>query len=161
MGDVTFLVVNVTYMLHISGVDYVFDVGLFLLPANEVWDKVMFLHLSVILFTGGPPTPPRMQPPVMQTPWNAHPPGCRHSPGCRCPPPTQDTWDIVNKRAVHFLLECILVDHMAKNCSTTNVISSTEKHNTDHQKHNIDHQNVISVTKNVTFDQKCSIHHGF
>ena len=24
-----------------------------LLPANEVWDKVMFLHLSVILFTGG------------------------------------------------------------------------------------------------------------
>ena len=24
-----------------------------LLPANEVWGKVMFLHLSVILFTGG------------------------------------------------------------------------------------------------------------
>ena len=25
----------------------------FLPPANEVWGKVMFLHLSVILFTGG------------------------------------------------------------------------------------------------------------
>ena len=25
---------------------------LFLPPANEVWGKVMFLHLSVILFTG-------------------------------------------------------------------------------------------------------------
>ena len=25
----------------------------YLLPANEVWDKVMFLHLCVILFTGG------------------------------------------------------------------------------------------------------------
>ena len=24
-----------------------------LLPANEVWGKVIFLHLSVILFTGG------------------------------------------------------------------------------------------------------------
>ena len=23
-------------------------------PANEVWGKVIFLHLSVILFTGGP-----------------------------------------------------------------------------------------------------------
>ena len=26
---------------------------IFLPPANEVWSKVMFLHLSVILFTGG------------------------------------------------------------------------------------------------------------
>ena len=25
----------------------------FLPPANEVWGKVIFLHLSVILFTGG------------------------------------------------------------------------------------------------------------
>ena len=27
--------------------------GVSLLPANEVWGKVIFLHLSVILFTGG------------------------------------------------------------------------------------------------------------
>ena len=26
---------------------------MFLLPANEVWGKVMFLHLCVILFRGG------------------------------------------------------------------------------------------------------------
>ena len=26
-------------------------------PANEVWDKVIFLHLSVILFTGGGSAP--------------------------------------------------------------------------------------------------------
>ena len=30
------------------------DTSLFLLPpANEVWSKVMFIHRSVILFTGG------------------------------------------------------------------------------------------------------------
>ena len=28
-------------------------------PANEVWGKVIFLHLSVILFTGGVPGPGR------------------------------------------------------------------------------------------------------
>ena len=27
--------------------------GFFIPPANEVWGKVIFLHLSVILFTGG------------------------------------------------------------------------------------------------------------
>ena len=34
-------------------------------PANEVWGKVMFLHLCVILFTGGwgLPNPPWMQNP--------------------------------------------------------------------------------------------------
>ena len=29
------------------------DVRVLLPPANKVWDKVMFLHLSVILFMGG------------------------------------------------------------------------------------------------------------
>ena len=56
-----------------------------LLPANEVWSKVMFLHLSVILFTGGclsqhavgGCTPPWADNPTRQTP--ADPPG-RHSP---------------------------------------------------------------------------------
>ena len=145
------------WMLHISGGDYVFDVGLFLLPANEVWDKVMFLHLSVILLTWGLPTLQDADTPVMQTPLDA-----ATAPGCRCPSKIHGILrDTVNKRAVRFLLECILVDHMAKNCSTTNVISSTEKHNIDHQKHNTDHQNVISVTENATFAQICCIHHGF
>ena len=49
-------------------------------------DKVMFLHLSVILFTRGSAT---------------HPPG-RHPLPSAC-------WDTVNKRAVRILLECILV----------------------------------------------------
>ena len=67
--------------------------NLYLLPtANAVWGKVMFLHLCVILFTGGsaqhPPDadppgwadPPGVrQTPWMQTPWGwADPPGCIH-----------------------------------------------------------------------------------
>ena len=32
--------------------NYNLDTGPFLPTANEVWDKVIFLHLSVILFTG-------------------------------------------------------------------------------------------------------------
>ena len=65
-------------------------------PANEVWGKVMFLHLCVILFTGGRgvcPTPSGCRPPrVGQTPWmqtsrvgQTPPPGCRH-PGLGRPP---------------------------------------------------------------------------
>ena len=47
-------------------------------PQTKIWDKVMFLHLCVILFTGGVcPTP------WMQTPLIAEPPGCR--------PPLKDT----------------------------------------------------------------------
>ena len=63
----------------------------FLPPANEVWGKVIFLHLSVILFTvgeGGLPQgmlgfapPPEQTPhpgsrhPLEQThPWSRHPP---------------------------------------------------------------------------------------
>ena len=53
-------------------------------PANEVWGKVMFLHLSVILFIGLEClshcllgyTPPRQSPPWADAP-NRHPPG-RH-----------------------------------------------------------------------------------
>ena len=37
------------YSFSIDGKQLVFE---FLSPANEVWGKVMFLHLSVILFTG-------------------------------------------------------------------------------------------------------------
>ena len=66
---------------------------LLLPPTTEVWGKVMFLHLFVILFIGGPvgrpgrggQTPldadphlgrlPLGRPPWMQTPWDADPLG--------------------------------------------------------------------------------------
>ena len=66
----------------------------FLPPAEEVWGKVMFLHLCVILFTGGgvSPTAPRCRPPWMQT---SPPPGFGRPPGCRPPgsgrPPQMQT----------------------------------------------------------------------
>ena len=44
-------------------------------PANEVWGKVIFLHLSVILFTGGGEVPGKVpRPPGRYTPWQLHPP---------------------------------------------------------------------------------------
>ena len=56
-------------------------------PANEVWGKVIFLHLSVILFTGGglpqcmlgyhPPGP--CNPPKLCTPRPCTPPGTEHA----------------------------------------------------------------------------------
>ena len=59
--------------------------ALLLPPANEVWGKVIFLHLSVILFTGGVlpqcmlvyPTPSSRPPPH---PWSRHPLRSRHIP---------------------------------------------------------------------------------
>ena len=64
-------------------------------PANEVWGKVIFLHLSVILFTGGAvpwqvpsgrytpqagsPLLGRYTPPGRYTPWAGTPPG-RYTP---------------------------------------------------------------------------------
>ena len=102
----------------------------FLPPANEVRGKVMFLHLSPILFTAGgmqtplpldadspdaDPLPLGCIPLWRQTPspLNADPPDADPldadpsldadtPPGCRPP-------DIVNKQAVCILLECILV----------------------------------------------------
>ena len=46
----------------------------FLPPANEVWGKVIFLHLLVILFTGGK---------CLTPPGPGTPPGSRHTPGTR------------------------------------------------------------------------------
>ena len=63
----------------------------YLPPANEVWGKVMFLHLPVILFTGGG--------------------GVLHSAGW-ADPPLRALRDMVNKRSVRILLECILVVQM-------------------------------------------------
>ena len=87
-------------------------------PANEVWGKVIFLHLSVILFTGrgalpqcmldttslGPGTPPGADIPLgVDTPQSRHPLQSRH------PPAQCMLGDTANKRAVRILLECILV----------------------------------------------------
>ena len=52
-------------------------------PANEVWGKVIFLHLSVILFTGGSTwkgTPPGRYTPRQVRPQQVHPPGS-YTPG--------------------------------------------------------------------------------
>ena len=77
----------------------------------------MFLHLSVILFTGGvsasaPPLvrhPHGQTPPPWQTsPWQTHP--CQVHAGIH-PSLCSTCWDTVNKRAVRILLECILVGH--------------------------------------------------
>ena len=102
---------------------------------NEVVAKVIFLHLSVILFTvgGGLPQcmlgyqPPRSRPPPgtrhppgSRPPWDA-PPGSRHPPWDQAPvlgadtpsgadtPPGSRLRHTVNERPVRILLECILV----------------------------------------------------
>ena len=65
----------------------------FLLPANEAWDKVIFLHLSVILFTGGvclsacwDTTPWEQTPPGPGTSWKQTPPGPDTPPWEQTPP---------------------------------------------------------------------------
>ena len=78
----------------------------YLPPANEVWGKVIFLHLSVILFTGGPASVHAGMPSTEQIPR-----GSRHpSRANTTPPPVQCTpRDTGNKRAVRILLEYNLV----------------------------------------------------
>ena len=73
---------------------YSFDV-VYLPPANEVWGKVMFLHLSAILFTveRGIPhlgTPPQADPPRQTPPRHILPPS-RQTPQGRIPPPETAT----------------------------------------------------------------------
>ena len=76
--------------------------GILLPPANEVWGKVIFLHLFVILFLSRdqvhspgvdtpPPeqTPPRTRytpPGTRHTPWDQVPLQSRHPPGSGAPP---------------------------------------------------------------------------
>ena len=94
--------------------------NLLLPPANEVWGKVIFFHLSVILFTrwwgstcsGTPPgryTPVGRFIPLAGTPpWAGTHPG-QVDPAGRYTPPRQVHPPMVNVRAVRILLECILV----------------------------------------------------
>ena len=108
-------------------------------PTNEVWGKVIFLHLSVILFTGGGvpgqvPLWDQVHPhdqvhplgPGTPSPWDQVPPGTRYPlplgpgtpPGTRYINPPQTRYiprelcmlgDTGNMRPVRILLECILV----------------------------------------------------
>ena len=61
----------------------------YLPPANEVWGKLMFLHLCVILFTGGSAQPPWMQTPSQSKyfPWLDRPPPDADPPGVGQTPP--------------------------------------------------------------------------
>ena len=85
---------------------------LLLPPANEVWGKVIFLHLFVILFTGGSASVHDGIPPPDQAPSGTRPPQDQ------APPGTEHAGDTVNARAVRILLECNLVLPIfsAENC---------------------------------------------
>ena len=92
---------------------------------NEIVAKVIFLHLSVILFTGEgvclsacwDTTPLRSRHPPEQTPWEQTPPpeqtpplGADTPQGADTPPPLGSRLrHTVNERPVRILLECILV----------------------------------------------------
>ena len=96
--------------------------------------KVMFLHVSVILFTGGgsaalhagihPPPEPEAGTPRADTPWSRTP-----RPGT--PPAQCMLVDTVNERAVCILLECnlvafVLVFRKWTNCEDVFVLSKSE-----------------------------------
>ena len=110
-----------------------FKGSFFITGRNKVVAKVIFLHLSVILFTGGglpqcmlgcPPRGSR-HPPGADTPREQTPPGSRHNPPEQSPswnqtPPGTDTTPpgadtppgsrlryTVYERPVRILLECI------------------------------------------------------
>ena len=84
----------------------------------------MFLHVSVILLTGGIPGqvhPLAGTPHLAGTPWAGTPPGrytslARYNPRAGTPPSRYTPhhsacWDTVSKRAVRILMECILVSN--------------------------------------------------
>ena len=70
----------------------------------------MFLHMSVILFTGGSASVHAGIPPEADTPQGVDPPGADTPPWEQTPPQEECMLgDMGNKQAVHILLECILV----------------------------------------------------
>ena len=95
----------------------------FITGRNEVVAKVIFLHLSVILFTAGVCLSACWDatPPAKETPRQGDPP-CQgdllpRRPPCQGDPPAKETplcqgdppWHTVNERPVRILLKCILV----------------------------------------------------
>ena len=101
---------------------------LFLPPAKEVWGKVMFLHLCVILFTGGDWLPSMHHRSHDQGVclwgvclweiclWGVCIQGDLHPGWADSPPPPEIhgiLQDTVNKRVVRILLECINVKFAA------------------------------------------------
>ena len=96
----------VTFSFHSSGI--IFTVR------NEVLAKVIFLHLFVILFTGGEyltryPPGPGTSPRPGTPPGPGTPPRTRYTPQTRYTPPGCKLRNTVNDRPVRILLECILV----------------------------------------------------
>ena len=78
--------------------------------SQRSWGKVIFLHLSVILLTGGVCTHPRADAPLDRHPSRADTLRADNPLGRHAPFPLHSAcWDTVNKRAVRILLECNLV----------------------------------------------------
>ena len=88
----------------------------YLPPANEVWDKVMFLHLSVLLFSVGVSAPLHagIHPPPLADPPDRHPPPYADTPLGRHPSPRYyriwstsgryaSYWNAYLSRIVHIL----------------------------------------------------------
>ena len=124
---------------------YAFSTRDIITGRNEVVAKVMFLHVSVILFTGGvskqgePSHGPGRTPldqgePPPPGPWRSprdhgEPPWTRENPPgpWRTPPPSQGEppppgsrlQNTVYERPVHILLECILVVNDVSSIITT------------------------------------------
>ena len=80
---------------------------------NEVVAKVIFLHLSVILFTGGASVHAGLPPPGLPTP----PPGTTYPLDYVPPPPGSRLQHTVYERPVRILLECILVELLKESTS--------------------------------------------
>ena len=85
--------VNVKMTTQGISVRNVSTISYLLPPANEVWGKVIFLHLFVILFTGGVchsacwnTTPLSRRPPTKETPLPRRPPYQGNPPGQGDPP---------------------------------------------------------------------------
>ena len=72
-----------------------------LLPANEVWGKVMFSQVFLCLQGVG-----------FSACITGHMTGGSASGGVGQTPPPRDTWDTVNKRAERIQLEYILVENI-------------------------------------------------